>query len=342
MFRLLLCCVILCSSALAFNHGQQAQQDFENYKVAFEKNYATTAEENAARYFYNYHMNLVRQHNALADRNGTSYHVGENIFSDIRLRTFAARLPQAIYPTGSNAKEPLPTGDVVPPTFNLTEEFELTVNAADQGTVCSSSWAYSVAKAVQIMNAAQLLEPMPEELSAQSLIDCAGMGTGCSTQVPQTALDYLTVVQDTTLLPASEYANNNTLSAQGMCRPSSGAAAVVGAIKLDNYARIEGGDDEAVKRFVSSGFPVIVEYNPASFGFMHYRSGVYVPPNKLRAASSQFLVVLGFGHDTASNLDYWLCLNSFGRRWGENGYIKIVRDDAHPIGKRAVFPNSLG
>ncbi|XP_064537839.1 uncharacterized protein LOC135427988 [Drosophila montana] len=335
MLKLFLFCV-LCSGAYAYNHGQ-ALIDFEAYEAKFNKTYANTAERNNAMYYFNYHRNQIASHNALADRNASSYRVKVNQFSDIRLITFAARLPQAVYPTTLGNSTPVPPNEIAPSQYDMLSELGITVSARDQGTVCSSSWAYAAATSIQILNAVQTLTTLPLNNSAQALIDCAGMGTGCTTQVPQTAFDYLTQT-DAVLLNEDEYAANNSWNHQGMCLPKLATS----SIKLDSYGTIEDGDDDLLMRYVASQIPVIVEYNPATFGFMHYSSGVYVPPVRATASSSQFLVVVGYGHDTDSNLDYWLCLNSFGAEWGEKGFIKIVRSSVQPIAKRAIFPNSLG
>ncbi|KAH8371265.1 hypothetical protein KR093_006770 [Drosophila rubida] len=333
MLKLFLCCALF-SGVLAYNHGQDSI-DFDNYVEFYKKNYTTAAERNNANYYFNYHTKLIAQQNALADRGSSSFRVAINQFSDIRLITFAARLPQAVYPATSFDSTPVQTETTVADEMDILTEYGINVTAQDQGTLCSASWAFAAAKAIQILNALPS-DLQPLNYSAQSLIDCAGMSTACTTQVPQIAFDYLTQETGTTLIPAAEYPARND-SLQGMCVPTMAAAGV----KLDTYSRIRDGDDAAVMRYVSSSIPVIVEYNPATFGFMHYSSGVYVPPTRPRANSSQFLVIVGYGRDTASNLDYWLCLNSFGSSWGENGFIKIVRN-AQPIAKGAIFPNTIG
>ena len=40
------------------------------------------------------------------------------------------------------------------------------------------------------------------------------------------------------------------------------------------------------------------------------------------------VLVVGYGHDEATDLDYWLVKNSWNATWGDNGYVKIAMDDA--------------
>jgi len=57
------------------------------------------------------------------------------------------------------------------------------------------------------------------------------------------------------------------------------------------------------------------------------RQGVYSSdkcpntPNKVNHA----VLAVGYGHDEASGKDYWLVKNSWGAKWGLDGYFKIER-----------------
>jgi cathepsin B len=60
--------------------------------------------------------------------------------------------------------------------------------------------------------------------------------------------------------------------------------------------------------------------------FFNYKSGVYYHQTGGQAGGHA-IKVLGFGHDTTSGLDYWLCANSWGTSWGDNGFFKIKQGD---------------
>ncbi|XP_072825129.1 dipeptidyl peptidase 1 isoform X1 [Vicugna pacos] len=64
--------------------------------------------------------------------------------------------------------------------------------------------------------------------------------------------------------------------------------------------------------------------------FLHYRKGIYHhtglrdPFNPFELTNHAVLLV-GYGTDPASGLDYWIVKNSWGREWGEDGYFRIRR-----------------
>lgn len=67
--------------------------------------------------------------------------------------------------------------------------------------------------------------------------------------------------------------------------------------------------------------------------FMMYKSGVYHQTQLLQRGlkfqpfeiTNHAVLLVGYGHDTASNEDYWIVQNSWGKEWGEDGFFRIRR-----------------
>ena len=64
--------------------------------------------------------------------------------------------------------------------------------------------------------------------------------------------------------------------------------------------------------------------------FMHYDGGVY----RYSGVASHFnpfhltnhaVLLVGYGVDASTSLPYWIVENSWGPKWGEDGFFRIVR-----------------
>ncbi len=66
--------------------------------------------------------------------------------------------------------------------------------------------------------------------------------------------------------------------------------------------------------------------------FINYASGIYSGPANMNGSlrcdgkSINFSALLvGFGTDNITNIDYWIVKNSFGTQWGIQGYMYVQR-----------------
>jgi cathepsin B len=79
----------------------------------------------------------------------------------------------------------------------------------------------------------------------------------------------------------------------------------------------------SIQQAILSGGPVEASF--AVFDdFYNYDSGVYVRKS-WNFAGMHAVKMLGWGHDNATNLDYWIMQNSWGPSWGMNGFFNILR-----------------
>jgi len=80
------------------------------------------------------------------------------------------------------------------------------------------------------------------------------------------------------------------------------------------------GDEETMKRLVAEHGAVQTTVG-ANSGFHQYKGGVFAGCSG--SSTNHAVVVVGYG--TQDGVDYWLVKNSWGRGWGDEGYIKIQR-----------------
>ena len=81
-------------------------------------------------------------------------------------------------------------------------------------------------------------------------------------------------------------------------------------------------DVEQIKNEIMENGPVITSIR--IFGNYHdYKGGVYVHGGGMHIHTMHMLKLIGWGHDETSGLDYWLCQNSYGTGWAENGFLRV-------------------
>ena len=86
--------------------------------------------------------------------------------------------------------------------------------------------------------------------------------------------------------------------------------------------------------------PVAISIDADSDVFQSYAGGV-LDSDECGIETDHAVVIVGYGTDEDSSLDYWLVRNSWGSSWGLDGYIKIAvseGDGICAINHRPLFP----
>lgn len=90
------------------------------------------------------------------------------------------------------------------------------------------------------------------------------------------------------------------------------------------------GDEEKLKEILAIDGPVVVKVQ-ASDSFMRYKKGIFTDNtsrNSCYYSRGHAVLLVGYDYEWGlfSNTDYWIVKNSWGKDWGESGYIRIRRN----------------
>ncbi|UYV63837.1 hypothetical protein LAZ67_2005786 [Cordylochernes scorpioides] len=193
--------------------------------------------------------------------------------------------------------------------------------------LCGSCWAFSATGALegQVKKATgQLIS-----LSVQQLIDCDKHDKGCHGGLMDSAYDY---IKEAGGIESSD--DYSYWSMHLWCRHKKR----LDVAHVKGYTWIPEGDEEALKKAVATIGPIAVALN-AKMELQYYRSGVYSSSHCPgdRESLNHGVLIVGYGEE--NGVPYWLIKNSWGKWWGQRGYMKLKRNvNMCGIANYALYP----
>ncbi|KAE8573697.1 cathepsin L [Halyomorpha halys] len=306
-----------------------------SFKKQHGKSYKSHVEEQRRLSIFMKNMKLIEEHNAQFKAGLVSYYLKMNHLGDMFPEEFnSAHLglkPVEIKKEGKPTEVFFvpPSNDVIPASIDWRELGAVT-SVKNQGS-CGSCWAFSTTGAVE----GQLFRKTGKlvSLSEQQLMDCSVdyNNLSCKGGLMDNAFQYLKYVGGLESEDSYPYEARD-----GYCtfKPWKSVSGTV----IKSYVDVEFGDLAALQNAVATVGPVSVAVSAGNNNFRFYGGGVFNGNGCNPLFLDHGVLVVGYGSENGKN--YWIIKNSWGPNWGEEGYMRLEKNDENLCGLayKASYP----
>jgi len=302
--------LIACAQAV-FITEREYQTEFTKFMTQFNKKY--TADELFMRYDnFKTRLDQVTAHNADTTQ---TFQLGINSYSDLSAAEMKAKL-NGYKPRPESVKNYAPlrhraAAPALPDAVDWRTKGAVT-DIKDQGQ-CGSCWAFSATGAME--GAFFLKYGVLESLSEQQLMDCSTKegDESCEGGLMDNAFQF--VMDNKGICSEDDYPYK---AVDEKCK--------TGCMKVANitsYVDIKEGD-EASMPAAAAMQPISIAVEADQPIFQLYKNGV-MNGTSCGTNLDHGVLIVGYGHDNVTGLDYWIVKNSWGKVWGMEGYAYISR-----------------
>lgn len=325
---ILLCCASFVLAVNGVSFTDLVAQEWDLFKTQYSKGYASEIEDKFRLKVFMDNKHKIASHNKRFQNNEESYELEMNHFGDLLHHEFVKTMngyKHSLKAVSGEFNEAVtfiaPFNVTVPETVDWRAEGAVTP-IKNQGQ-CGSCWAFSTTGSLEgqhFRSTGKLVS-----LSEQNLIDCSSKygNNGCEGGLMDNAFKYVKDNKGIDTEPSYPYEGQDD-----KCRykPEKSGATDKGFVDIPE------GDEAKLKLAVATVGPVSVAIDAGHPSFQFYKKGVYYEKQCGSGAEDLDHGVLVVGYGTENGKDYWLVKNSWGERWGIEGYIKMARNKKNHCG----------
>lgn len=319
-------------AVFALPFDSSLNDEWARYKVEYNKNYRPE-DEVARRMIWESNLRYINRHNTEAARGLHTFTLGINQFADMTATEFASMMNGFHYNSSSVGFGicHLYTNGVdvtdLPDTVDWRKQGYVT-EVKNQGQ-CGSCWAFSVTGSLEGQHFKKTGKLV--SLSEKNLMDCSRRegNKGCDGGLMDQGFEY--VIKNGGIDTEESYPYKPE---DGKCKFNK---ANIGAT-ASGCKDIWKGSESVLQKAVATEGPISVGIDASHASFQLYKSGVYY--DELCSSHKLDHGVLVVGYGTEQGQDYWLVKNSWGTKWGQEGYIMMSRNKRNNCGiaSQASFP----
>ncbi|KAG8377852.1 hypothetical protein BUALT_Bualt08G0076600 [Buddleja alternifolia] len=187
----------------------------------------------------------------------------------------------------------------------------------DQGS-CGACWSFSATGAIEGIN--KIVTGSLVSLSEQELIDCdKSYNDGCGGGLMDYVYEF--VINNHGIDSEDDYPY------QGRDKSCNKNKLKKHAVTIDSYADIPAKNEKKLQQAVATQ-PISVGICGSDTSFQLYSGGIFTGP----CSTSLDHAVLIVGYDSKDGKDYWIVKNSWGKSWGIDGYMHMLRNSGNEEG----------
>ena len=286
-------------------------QAFNQYISQYHKSYITKSEYNVRLNNFRGAYNYIQQH----DPKKEGYEVGLNQFADWSQEELNKMLALKV-PTEDVDEQNQPTEET--PENNTLLGAPTSIDWRQQGAVTavrnqgSCAGCYGFATTATMEGAYKIKTGQLKVFSPQQIIDCTGgwfRNAGCQGGYMTNAYNYLRSYK---MMQDSSYPYISQVSS---CKYNAAA----GVVNTVGYGEAKYNYDALLNAVAKQ--PVAVGVTASAYSFLYYRGGIIT--SNCGGYLNHAVTIVGYGQEGST--PYWIVKNSWGANWGEQGYVRILR-----------------
>ncbi|XP_055848052.1 putative cysteine proteinase CG12163 isoform X2 [Episyrphus balteatus] len=293
----------------------KAEHLFQKFQIKYQKQYLNSMERQMRLRIFKHNLKLIHDLNK-NEMGSAKYGITE--FADMTTTEYRDRTGLLSREESNSVRSPAKIPDVeLPKEFDWREKGAIS-KVKNQGN-CGSCWAFSVTGNIEGLHAVKTGKL--EEYSEQELLDCDTIDSACNGGLPDDA--YKAIENIGGLELESEYPYQ---AKKSQCHFNSSLSHV----KISGAVDLPKNETEMAKWLIVNG-PISIGINANAMQF--YRGGVSHPWKMLCSKKNldHGVLIVGYGISEyptfKKTLPYWIVKNSWGPKWGEQGYYRVYRGD---------------